>query len=75
MNVFVISLMAHYITTAPWPEIYGNHDCRKASAFCLRISSFCVPGCTDETPWENIKLTAPEFFTLHTCENVDNVPW
>lgn len=25
--------------------------------------SFCVPGCTDETPWEDIKLKAPEFFS------------
>lgn len=62
MNVFVISLMAHYITTAPWLEINGNQDCKNANAFCLRIFSFCVPVCADETPWENIKLMALESF-------------
>lgn len=40
MNVFVISLMAHYITTAPWLQIYGNHDCRKANALGFSVSVY-----------------------------------
>lgn len=77
MNIFVISLMAHYITTAPWLGIYGNHDCGRANVFCLRMFSFCVPGRTDKTPWENIKLTAydcSELFLKPTCEEFDNEP-
>lgn len=42
MNVFVISLMAHYITTAPWLEINGNQGCKNANALRLRIFSFYV---------------------------------
>lgn len=38
MDVFVISLMAYYITTAPWLENCGNPEFRKAK--CVMSQDF-----------------------------------
>lgn len=76
MDVFVISLMAHYITTAPWLEDCGNHKFRKKAVHSVFDVLASVCWTADETPWKNIELKAPEIFFLRnkTSERFDNVP-